>query len=458
MVSFTGSYSPQEAQNAVEQHTLVAYERDDLSLCKATAALIRSMLGPVIFTFPSLYQKTGFLPGLLLTLASATWSTCTMMMIAKASDCICQTGGKEATAETYGHLCGTALKKTTIYRETICQRISRLLNYAVAAFQIGTCCFQVKFMTTHTSFLAKMVNCTYCPETSYCHLIILPCVCIVGTITNLTTLARLALLANGLVAVVIVVVVVQAAASKVAGLQLPSLNGHADFATLLQTFGAIIFAFEAHTLILPLRNRMHQPRKLASPMGVVPLSMLTTATAFVTVGSMGFFALNGRSPESILLSDQVITHKWIQAAVIGIMIFAVMASYPFNLLAVIDILEDLWNVTIKGWSKKVKKLPLTFLLRLLLSLLIGALAMPVSNLESITSFLGGSVGMLICFIVPPLTLLPLELERNTSPSSTSLSTHKKRLLTTLRVTQSFIGIAVACFILTAKVASKVGGR
>ncbi|KHJ48610.1 transmembrane amino acid transporter protein [Trichuris suis] len=441
----------------MEQHTLVPYERGDLSQCRATAALVRSMLGPVIFTFPALYQKTGFLPGLLLTLASAIWSTCTMMMIAKASDYICQAGGKEAPPTTYGHLCGCALKKTTFYRETICQRINRIVNYAVAAFQIGTCCFQVKFMTTHTAFLAKMANCTFCPETSYCHLIVLPCVCIVGTISNLTTLARMALLANALVAVVIVVVL-QEAASK-ADLQLLRQSGHANFATLFQTLGAIIFAFEAQTLILPLRNRMHQPRKLASPMGVVPLSMLTIAPVFVTIGSVGFVALRGRSPESVLLSDQLITHQWIQIAVIGIMIFAVMASYPFNLLAVIDILEELWNVTLQGWSKKVKKLPLTFLLRLLLSLLVGALAMGVSNLESITSFLGGSVGMLICFVVPPLMLLPLELDRNAaSSSSSSLSVHKKRLLTTLRVAQSFIGIAVACFILTAKIASKVGGQ
>uniref|UniRef100_A0A5S6QF40 Aa_trans domain-containing protein n=1 Tax=Trichuris muris TaxID=70415 RepID=A0A5S6QF40_TRIMR len=440
----SGSYSPWLAQYAADrQQTLGPDNRNDLSLSKATTALLRSMLGPVLFTFPALYQKTGFLVGLLLTIASASWSTCTMIMIARACEWMCQACGKE-TGVTYGHLCVSALKRTSYCRDATCERLSYALNYAVAVFQIGICCFQVKFMTTHAAYLAKMTNCSFCGEKSYCHLAVIPCTCVVGAVANVTILAWMALLANGLVATVIVAVF-REAVSK-ADIQFPSLDVQANFGTICKVLGAVIFAFEGQTLILPLRNRMLQPQQLASPIGVVPLSMLIITTVFITAGSVGFIALKEQAPESILLSDQVITHSWVQAAVIAVMLFAVMASYPFNLLAVVDILEEPWKATLQRWGENVQKLPLTFLLRLLLSLLVGALTIGIPDLESITSFLGGSVGMLVCFVVPPLTLLMVELE------SVTMSVLKRRLLTALRITQSLIGIAVACFTLTANFA------
>uniref|UniRef100_A0AC34FVM6 Amino acid transporter transmembrane domain-containing protein n=1 Tax=Panagrolaimus sp. ES5 TaxID=591445 RepID=A0AC34FVM6_9BILA len=204
-----------------------------------------------------------------------------------------------------------------------------------------------------------------------------------------------------------------------------------DFNGILTACGSILYSFEGQAMVLPMENKLKNPKNMIGPLGVLSTGMSLVSVVYAACGFFGYITYGNSVEVKIFLTLVVSFGFMIQQYVI------VEMTWP-------SLRQNILNTKLP----KAPKLPFELLYRAILVIIAMAIAIAIPNLEQIIPLVGVSCGMMLAFVFPALidtiTFLPPLLRKHARASSQQEKT-KAKLSIYYRIIQNSILVVIGCF-------------
>lgn len=201
----------------------------------------------------------------------------------------------------------------------------------LVTLQAGVCAVQVDFVgTTLSAFIPipqRLLTALCLPV-----FLVLSCILSLKKLTPFVTMALAAM-------VTAVGVVLFLALDQIAdhGIEPGGLLPSWELSNLPVLFGAILYAFEGITLVLPIESQMSRPEQCKS---MILASMATVATVFFSVAMLSYLAFGVITSGSITVELEQRGGSGVVVAINVLLVMATVLSYPLQLIPVAEVLED----------------------------------------------------------------------------------------------------------------------
>jgi len=207
--------------------------------------------------------------------------------------------------------------------------------------QGGVCAVQVDFVATT---LSAFIPISQRILSALCLPVFLGLSCILS-LKKLTPFVTMALAA--MVTAVVVVVFLALDQIKDHGVEPRGALPSWELPNLPVLFGAILYAFEGITLVLPIESQMARPEQCK---GMIVVAMSTVAAIFFTVAMLSYLAFGVISSASITVELEERGASNVVFAINILLIMATVLSYPLQLIPVAEVLEDYLDARPKQYS------------------------------------------------------------------------------------------------------------
>uniref|UniRef100_A0A8C1WLX9 Solute carrier family 36 member 1 n=1 Tax=Cyprinus carpio TaxID=7962 RepID=A0A8C1WLX9_CYPCA len=278
----------------------------------------------------------------------------------------------------------------------------RVVNLFLNITQLGFCCVYFVFLSDNVKQVVETANGT----TGNCHnnqtavivpsydsrlymLFFLPFIIVLVFIRNLKYLAPLSLVANISMCVSLVLIYYYCLTNIPYPINLPLAGRAVDYPLF---FGTAIFAFEGIGVVLPLENKMQNPRNFPT---VLYLGMGIVTTLYITLGTIGYIGFGEHIRGSITLNLPLC---WLYQTVKLLYSFGIYITYALQFYVSAEILIPP-AVARCGprWTLMVD-----LGIRVALVALTCALAILIPELDLVISLVGSVSSSALALIIPPL--------------------------------------------------------
>ncbi|XP_051715827.1 proton-coupled amino acid transporter 1 isoform X2 [Ctenopharyngodon idella] len=268
--------------------------------------LLKGNIGTGLLGLPLAVKNAGLVMGPLSLLAMGIVAVHCMSLLVKCSHHLSVKMGKPFLS--YGDAVEYGMENVPwLSRHSIWGR--RVVNLFLNITQLGFCCVYFVFLSDNVKQVVETANAT----TVNCHnnetavivpsydsrlymLFFLPFVIVLVFIRNLKYLAPLSFVANISMCVSLVLIYYYCLTNIPYPINLPLVGRGIDYPLF---FGTAIFAFEGIGVVLPLENKMQNPRKF--PM-VLYLGMGIVTTLYISLGTIGYIGFGEHIRGSITLN------------------------------------------------------------------------------------------------------------------------------------------------------------
>uniref|UniRef100_A0A8C1DRR2 Solute carrier family 36 member 1 n=1 Tax=Cyprinus carpio carpio TaxID=630221 RepID=A0A8C1DRR2_CYPCA len=278
----------------------------------------------------------------------------------------------------------------------------RVVNLFLNITQLGFCCVYFVFLSDNIKQVVETANGT----TGNCHnnetavnvpsydsrlymLFFLPFIIVLVFIRNLKYLAPLSFVANISMCVSLVLIYYYCLTNIPYPINLPLAGRAVDYPLF---FGTAIFAFEGIGVVLPLENKMQNPRNFPT---VLYLGMGIVTTLYITLGTIGYIGFGEHIRGSITLNLPLC---WLYQTVKLLYSFGIYITYALQFYVSAEILIPP-AVARCGprWTLMVD-----LGIRVALVALTCALAILIPELDLVISLVGSVSSSALALIIPPL--------------------------------------------------------
>lgn len=167
-------------------------------------------------------------------------------------------------------------------------------------------------------------------------------------------------------------------------------------------FGTVVYSFEAIGMVLPLENRMSQPKHFNR---VLFSSMTLVTIVYVVFSVSGYLCFRENIEGSITLNLPIKGNSnWIYSVVKLYLIFAIFTSYGLQFYVPINILEPMifkWFRQKRNFGRTISKL-FPYILRVIAVLGTAALAVSYPHIDLFISLVGAASSSSLALIFPPI--------------------------------------------------------
>ncbi|XP_043113462.1 proton-coupled amino acid transporter 1 isoform X2 [Puntigrus tetrazona] len=278
----------------------------------------------------------------------------------------------------------------------------RVVNLFLNITQLGFCCVYFVFLSDNVKQVVETANGT----TVNCHnnetavivpsydsrlymLFFLPFIIVLVFIRNLKYLAPLSFVANISMCGSLVLIYYYCLTNIPYPINLPLAGSGVDYPLF---FGTAIFAFEGIGVVLPLENKMQNPRNFTT---VLYLGMGIVTTLYITLGTIGYIGFGENIRGSITLNLPLC---WLYQVVKLLYSFGIYITYALQFYVSAEILIPP-AVARCGprWALMVD-----LVIRVALVVLTCALAILIPELDLVISLVGSVSSSALALIIPPL--------------------------------------------------------
>ncbi|KRX98813.1 putative amino acid permease F59B2.2, partial [Trichinella pseudospiralis] len=165
--------------------------------------------------------------------------------------------------------------------------------------------------------------------------------------------------------------------------RIASLPGYTNLQGFMLAIGSMLYAFEGQAVILPLENKMKNPKDMLGWNGVLSVSMSIVTCVYAATGFFGYATFGNEVKGSITLYELVKI----------LLMISVFISYPIQLYVVVEMLWPAIQRKIRFSQERI-----LFIMEFALHFL--AIAIP--NLEKIIPFVGVTAGIVLGYVFPPI--------------------------------------------------------
>uniref|UniRef100_A0A1A9W4P4 Amino acid transporter transmembrane domain-containing protein n=1 Tax=Glossina brevipalpis TaxID=37001 RepID=A0A1A9W4P4_9MUSC len=361
--------------------------------------LLKGSLGSGILAMPMAFLNAGLWFGLVATFLVGAVCTYCVHILVKCAHILC----RRRKIPMMGF--ADVAEQAFLDGPTSLQRWSRFIRFIVNCFLvidlIGCCCIYLVFVGTNV----KQVVDFYTQENELSirlWIVIITCpLLFMCLIRNLKFLAPFSMIANLLMFIGIIITFTYIFTD------LPSTEGRVGVADVTQWplfFGTVIFALEGIGVVMSLENDMKNPAHFIGCPSVLNLGMGVVVSLYTLVGFFGYLKYGAETKGSITLNLPV-EDKLAQSVKLMI---AIAIFFTFTLQFYVPI-SIIW----KGIQHKIapEKQNITeYVIRILLVLLCGAIAVALPNLGPFISLIGAVCLSTLGMIVPSIIELAVYYE------------------------------------------------
>nr|XP_033783578.1 proton-coupled amino acid transporter 1-like [Geotrypetes seraphini] len=361
--------------------------------------LIKANIGTGLLSLPLAIKNAGIVLGPISLIIICGISVHCMDLLVRCAHHLCRR--KQYILLDYGCTVACAMEATPstwLRAHSIWARW--IVDFLLVVMQLGLCCVYIVFLADNVKQVVEAAHAT----TSDCHsnetglitntmdsrfymLIFLPFFILLSFIQNLKYLAFFSLIAN--VAVLISVFLIYK--YIVRDIPNPSnLPYVADWRSYTLFFGTAIFACECIGTVLPLENKMQNPKQFQP---VLYVAMLLVTVIYVSMGTLGYLRFRDKVMASITLS---LPNCWLYQCVKLFYCFAIFISYILQFYVAAEIV-------IPHATARVKEkftLFVNLFLRVAMVFFTCALAIFVPHLDIVISLVGSASSNVLALIIP----------------------------------------------------------
>ncbi|KRY78942.1 putative amino acid permease F59B2.2, partial [Trichinella pseudospiralis] len=374
----------------------IASERNAAHLVSSPRTLmniLRCMVGPGCFALPVSFKMAGLWVSLMLIFVIGFSSAYCMLMLVQCAQLLCsKTGHLELD---YGHLAKKAFDYGPIAVRNYSKTALYITNFLICVFQLGVCSVQIVFLAEHFKEVIEHNFQTVPLSLIVYASIMLVFIILISLIRHLRTLSLLATFANifMLIAFFIIFQKVLSPPNRIA-----SLPGYTNLQGFMLAIGSMLYAFEGQAVILPLENKMKNPKDMLGWNGVLSVSMSIVTCVYAATGFFGYATFGNEVKGSITLN---MPDTWLYELVKILLMISVFISYPIQLYVVVEMLWPAIQRKIRFSQERILFI-MEFALRISLVLITYFLAIAIPNLEKIIPFVGVTAGIVLGYVFPPI--------------------------------------------------------
>ncbi|XP_052010326.1 proton-coupled amino acid transporter 1-like [Xyrauchen texanus] len=361
--------------------------------------LLKGNIGTGLLGLPLAVRNAGLLVGPLSLLAMGIVAVHCMNILVKCAHHLSAKLGKPFLS--YGDAVEYGMENVQcLSRHSLWGR--RVVNLFLNITQLGFCCVYFVFLSDNVKQVVETangtsVNCqnneTAVIVPSYDSrlymLFFLPFVILLVFIRNLKYLAPLSFIANVSMSVSLVLIYYYCLTNIPYPIDLPLAGRGVDYPLF---FGTAIFAFEGIGVVLPLENKMQNPRKF--PM-VLCLGMGIVTTLYISLGTIGYIGFGENIRGSITLNLPLC---WLYQIVKLLYSFGIYITYALQFYVSAEILIPPAVARCNPrWA-----LVVDISIRVALVGLTCALAVLIPELDLVISLVGSVSSSALALIIPPL--------------------------------------------------------
>ncbi|KAI6239697.1 Aa-trans domain-containing protein [Aphelenchoides fujianensis] len=301
-----------------------------LSTGQATMHLIKAMLGTGVLTLPLAFKHAGLYVGLLLLVVIAAVNLYCMRMVVAAADFVRAKTGQRTI--DYANIMRGAVESGPPWIRRHGYFFKQLVNVNIFLGQLGCCSIYFVFMADNLQdFFFKNLDWEM-QKGLWMLLIALP-VLAICSIRRLSQLAPFAMAANFVYFCAIGIVVY----FFFTNLQSPSsLVKVGKLGDLPLFFCTVMFAFEGVPVIMPIENKMLNPKDFVAWNGVLHRACLVVLTVFTIVGFFGYLAVGDEVQDAVTLN---LPEDAFYQVIKLMFVMCVLISYPIQFFVPLERVE-----------------------------------------------------------------------------------------------------------------------
>lgn len=376
--------------------------------------LLKSNIGTGLLGLPLAVKNAGILMGPLSLLVIGLVAVHCMSILVKCAHHFCYRLNKPFV--DYGDTVMYGLEASPVsWLRNHAHWGRHIVDFFLIVTQLGFCCIYFVFLADNFKQVIEMANGT----TSNCHnnetviltptmdsrlymLTFLPFMVLLVFVRNLRALSIFSLLANITMAVSLVMIYQFTVQNIPDPSHLPLV---ASWKTYPLFFGTAIFAFEGIGMVLPLENKMKDPKKFSL---ILYVGMTIVTALYISLGILGYLQFGANIQGSITLN---LPNCWLYQSVKILYIIGILCTYALQFYVPAKIIVPLATSHVsKRWA-----LPLDLFIRLAMVSLTCILAILIPRLDLVLSLVGSLSGSALALIIPPLLEITTYYSEGLSP-------------------------------------------
>uniref|UniRef100_A0A0R3RM79 Aa_trans domain-containing protein n=1 Tax=Elaeophora elaphi TaxID=1147741 RepID=A0A0R3RM79_9BILA len=361
-----------------------------LSSEQAFAHMVKAMLGTGLLSLPLAFKHAGLWLGLVLMVVLCGICLYCMRLVVYAAHYIFSFYRNGRDVIDYANVMRSAVESGPTWISIHGYFFKQLLNINMFCAQLGFCCVYFVFMADNIQSFFDMNTMIHLPRSVWMGFLLVPILSICS-IRHLNKLAPFALAANCLYLCAVFILLY---------FFFTHLKPSSDFPAVGQIeniplyFGTVLFAFEGVAVVLPVENRMCQPKLFIKWNGVLNCSCLVVMVIFMMMGFYGYLAVGDEVEDAITLN---LPHEPIYQSIKLIFSMCVMVSYPLQFFIPMERVEKWVTRKIPVENQTVY----IYFARYGIVLLTCAIAELIPHLALFISFIGAFSGSSMALLFPP---------------------------------------------------------
>ncbi|CAG5130942.1 unnamed protein product [Candidula unifasciata] len=353
--------------------------------------LLKGNIGIGILALPQAVKHAGIWTGLVGILCIGAISIHCMHILVYCSHKLCKR--TSTVSLDYAEVLATALKTGPSRLRNFSGAMRVFVNSLLVFTQFGFCCVYIVFIARNIHEVSSHFLTDGPTVVEYQTLVtaaLLPYVCV----RNLKMLAPFSAFANILTLtglLIIIQYIVQG---------LPDMSERPNFTSIDEIplyFGAVIFAVEGISLVLPLENNMRHPEDFGGWTGVLNVGMICTVCLYSAVGFYGYLKFGDAVDPSVTLS--LPDDEWLYLSVRLMYAAAIFISYNIQFYIPIIIV---WPRIQHCMRTPFLKTYGEYFFRIIMVLVTFGLGVAIPHLDLLISFIGAFAGSSLTLLLPAI--------------------------------------------------------
>uniref|UniRef100_A0A914ZA79 Amino acid transporter transmembrane domain-containing protein n=1 Tax=Panagrolaimus superbus TaxID=310955 RepID=A0A914ZA79_9BILA len=398
------------------------------------------MIGPGCLSLPVAFKQSGLWCGFSLVFIFGFLNNYCMLQLVHCSQYLSRKKG-DAHLD-YGNVAYEACENSFKWLRPYKYVVRIIVNTTIIALQIGICSVFYVFVGVHTRELVEYYTTFQASTTVYFMIVAIPMI-LINFIRTLKGIGYCSAVGNVLMIISLGFIFQYLIRAEHVINELPWIS---DFNGILTACGSILYSFEGQAMVLPMENKLKNPKNMIGPLGVLSTGMSLVSVIYAACGFFGYITYGNSVEGSITLN----LPNSVQFNIVKIFLTLVV-SFGFMIQQYV-IVEMTWpslrqNI-LNAKFPKAPNVPFELLYRAMLVILAMAVAIAIPNLEQIIPLVGVSCGMMLAFVFPALidtiTFLP-PLLRKYARSSSQHEKTKTKISIYYKIIQNSILVVIGCF-------------
>uniref|UniRef100_A0A914RA42 Amino acid transporter transmembrane domain-containing protein n=1 Tax=Panagrolaimus davidi TaxID=227884 RepID=A0A914RA42_9BILA len=292
--STTISTSTSESDDEISLPSIT--RKKGLSYLMTLLNFLKGMIGPGCLSLPVAFKQSGLWCGFSLVFIFGFLNNYCMLQLVHCSQYLSRKKG-DAHLD-YGNVAYEACENSFKWLRPYKHIVRIIVNTTIIALQVGICSVFYVFVGVHTRELMEYYTSFQASTTIYFIIVAIPMI-LINFIRTLKGIGYCSAVGNVLMIISLGFIFQYLIRAEHVMSELPWIS---DFNGILTACGSILYSFEGQAMVLPMENKLKNPKNMIGPFGVLSTGMSLVSVVYAACGFFGYITYGNSVEGSITLN------------------------------------------------------------------------------------------------------------------------------------------------------------